>query len=159
MWNPFRRGGKQPPAGAAPTPPAAPSPGTQPPKPRGLGRLFRRRPKAPPPTPPTAPSAEAPTPAPPGEAGPPPERGEKPAREYPSSLSVSGEGTWKISKTLWHGTASGVLTGAAVKVFLDAMEAGDVATATLLIAQAYDDGSGFSDMLDLSGTTIEISYG
>jgi hypothetical protein len=44
-------------------------------------------------------------------------------------------------------------------VFLDAIEVGDVETATLLIAQAYDDGSGFSDMLDLSGTSIEISYG
>ncbi len=160
MWNPFkRRGREQPPQAAppaqAPTRPAEAGPA---PRPGRLRRLFGRKPKQA--QPPAAPP-EAPTPAP-ARAGqaPPAGGGEgRPRRDYPNSLPVSGTGTWKISSTRWVGTASGILTGAAVRVFIDAMEAGDTETPTFLIATAYDDGSGFADMLDLSETSIDISYG
>jgi hypothetical protein len=161
MWNPFKRRGKQQPP-EQPAAPAAARPAEVPaPKPRGLlKRVFGRKPKqapTPPPTPPAQPAAPAPAPAAPGGA--PPAGDQAPRRDYPSALPVSGTGTWKISSSLWRGTASGTLTGAAVRVFIDAMEAGDTETPTYLIATAYDDGSGFADMLDLSGTSIDISYG
>lgn len=152
MWNPFRRRGKEeaPAAPAGPTP-AAPTPAPaapEAPKRSRLGRLFGRKPKP----------APAPAEAPAAPAGPPPAP-EQPPRVYPGGLDVSASGTWKISSSIWHGTASGTLTGAAVKVFLDAIESGDNETPTFLIAQAYDNGSGFAQNLDLAGTSVDITYG
>lgn len=164
MWNPFRRRGKdtEPPA---PQAPAAPTRPAEPPAPRPgrLRRLFGRKPKPAPTAPPAAPApAEKPPAAPAGPPSPPAEGGGGgggEGKDYPASLPVSGTGTWKVSSTLWNGTAHGTLTGAAVRIFLDAMESGDTNTALFLIAAAYDDGSGFGEMIEPQGCSVDISYG
>ncbi len=162
-WNPFKRGDKGQPEPKAPSSGLGPgvsagpagAEGGQPPKRGLLGRIFGRKPK---PTPEEEPQAPA---APAGrreeEAG--PEGGGGPAapqRTYPSSLFVSATGAWKISDSIWYGTASGTLTGAAVKVYLDALEAGELDVCIYLIAEAYDDGSGFAKNLDLDGCDVQI---
>jgi hypothetical protein len=167
-WNPFKRRGKEAPE-QQPAAPAAPRPADVPaPKPRGLlGRVFGRKPKpAPKPAAPAAPPAQAPAPVPAGPAPAPAEGGgeggeggeAQPKRTYPGTLQVSAKGTWKISSSKWYGTASGTLTGTAVRVFIDAMEDGKTETAIYLIAQAYDDGSGFADGMDPDGTNVDIDY-
>jgi hypothetical protein len=179
VWNPFKRGrGKETPAAEQqPAAPAGPAPAEAPAPKRGLlGRMFGRKPKPAPapaskPTAPAGPPAQAPGPGPAGAAPAPAEGGEggggeggeggeaKPKRTYPGTLPVSATGTWKISSSIWYGTASGTLTGAAVRVFIDTMEdGGNEEAAIYLIAQAYDDGSGFADNMDPDGTSVVIDY-
>lgn len=176
-WNPFKRGDK---TGGKKPAPKAPSSGLGPgvsgpagaggekpaPKRGLLGKLFGRKPK---PAPAPKPKEEKEEPAvggPPTASGPEPEGGGpgggpaggggEPKRTYPSSLFVSATGWWKISKTYWYGTAKGTLTGAAVKIYIDALEAGELDTCIYLIAEAYDDGSDFAKHLDIDGCDVQI---
>lgn len=79
-----------------------------------------------------------------------------PERIYPPFLHVSADGSWVISDTEWEGTMSGTLHGADVKTFIDAIEAGDYATAIPLIADAYGIPGGLIDMQ--RSTVYNVTY-
>ncbi|MFL6115604.1 MAG: hypothetical protein ACJ786_30290 [Catenulispora sp.] len=163
-WNPFKRGGGKP-APQAPSSGLGPgvsgpagAGGGQPAPKRGvLGRIFGRKPKPAPAPEPEEPEAGGP----PAAGGPGPEGGpaEGPAhtpRTYPSTLYVSASGWWQFSKRRWNGRAHGTLTGAAVKLYMDALEAGELFTCLNLIALAYDDGSDFAQNVLIEDSDVQI---
>ncbi|WP_327180470.1 hypothetical protein OG599_35385 (plasmid) [Streptomyces sp. NBC_01335] len=165
----------------APAPSPEPQPSAEPSAPAEkksggfLSRLFgRSKQKVAPETPPAepAPPAEPPAspPSPPttggggggGEGGG-AEEGEgapEPERVYPSSLTLSVQGTWVISSSIWHGPISGTLTGANAKAFVIHMEKGNEESAIRLLADAYDDKEmGFARYLDTGQSSWdEIIY-
>lgn len=180
-WNPFKRGGDKaapaaPSSGLGPgvSGPAGTGEGKPAPKRGLLGRMFGRKPKpAPKPKPKPAPEEPAPKPAPEEpEAGGPPSAGEPgpggggeggpaeggggPERIYPRTLFVSATGWWQFSKRRWFGTAHGTLTGSAVKIYLDSLEAGELNTCLYLIAEAYDDGSDFARNVIIERSDVVI---
>lgn len=151
-----------------PTPaPKAEAPAPEPAKKKGLfGRIkdkVSRKPKeAPPEAPPAAPPAPPGPPAPPAPpVGGPAEGGGEEGEEealpetlYPSSVSVTVDGTWAISDSVWHGLISGTLSGADAKAFLIHLEKNNDASAVALVARAYDSQDmGFARYLSLKDST------
>ncbi|HEV7626848.1 MAG TPA: hypothetical protein VGO89_10135, partial [Streptomyces sp.] len=139
---------------------------------RVTGREKPAAPAPPPEAPPTAPAPPAPSAGPPAplaepgapvpEAGEPGEPGEgeeeeeeEEEREYPTSLYVSASGSWKVSDTEWEGTMHGSISGDDVKAFIDAMEEGDLPAAAEVVALAYDNGQGISDVIDTAASRID----
>jgi hypothetical protein len=159
---------------ATPAPaPQAPAGGEARPKKRGLlGRLSdrvrgKKPPAAPPEEPPAAPPAAPPAPpqGPPSPPAPPPAEGpgegpegegeaeeaapEKDYSDAPSSISVKIAGTWQMSKKQWIGVVKGSLSGGAVVDFLKALDQDREKDAVIMICEAFDEGSGFADAVDL----------
>ncbi|MEU1224701.1 hypothetical protein [Streptomyces microflavus] len=162
-----------------PTPAPSPAPSPAPPaasegKKKGglLGRLFGRSKKkkeeAPAaPEPPAAPPAPPAPPTEPPASGGPSEPGDESGGEkaggekekekvYPAALGVSADGDWQISSTQWNGIMHGVLKGADVKKFMDAIEAGEMDVAVPLVADAYGIPGG---LVNVGASTIHhIGY-
>ncbi|WP_329449419.1 hypothetical protein OG906_43480 (plasmid) [Streptomyces sp. NBC_01426] len=84
---------------------------------------------------------------------------EKDYSNAPSSITVQIPGTWKMSRKKWVGVVKGTLTGNDVVEFLKHLDKGEEEAAVMMVCQAFDQGSGFADAVDLGESEWgSISY-